>query len=266
MDPTMIPSPKFTGRQAYSFKLPLGDSVVRAQLLSGDKILLATTDRLHAIEGALTHWGRGKKLNRDKIGEFILAFDESKRLLSVVARERLLLHIFVHYSTRDFQASGSAINLTQWYGERVSIIHACFICGSEELLLVDSLAQARIYSLTTMQFRPATLDLIQIPKAVYSTPDGSCLIVTHDVVDSDKAAITRKFAIKCQKIVQNEQDANFISRLHAGQLNMIPWPVIESQEFHQLFPALKRQLDKKKKLLGDWAATPSSLYLASGLR
>ncbi|KAG1886619.1 hypothetical protein F4604DRAFT_1278700 [Suillus subluteus] len=188
MDPTMIPSPKFTGRHAYSFKLPLGDSVARAQLLSGDKILLATTDRhgnlmvflesLHAIEGALTQ-GRGKKLNRDKIGEFILAFDESKRLLSVVAREKLLLHIFVHDNTRGFQASGSAINLTQWYGEGVSIIHACFICGSEELLLVDSLAQARIYSLTTMQFRPATLDLIQIPKAVYSTPDGSCLIVTR---------------------------------------------------------------------------------------
>ncbi|KAG1886418.1 uncharacterized protein F5891DRAFT_1082392 [Suillus fuscotomentosus] len=189
MDPTMIPSPKFTGRHMYSFKLPLGDSVARAQLLSGDKILLATTDRhgnlmvflesLHAIEGALTHQSRGKKLNRDKIGEFILAFDESKRLLSVVAREKLLLHIFVHDNTRGFQASGSAINLTQWYGEGVSIIHACFICGSEELLLVDSLAQARIYSLTTMQFRPATLNLIQIPKAVYSTPDGSCLIAAH---------------------------------------------------------------------------------------
>ncbi|KAG1764551.1 hypothetical protein EDD22DRAFT_883267 [Suillus occidentalis] len=188
MDPTAIPSPRFAGRHAHSFKLPLGDSVARAQLLSGDRILLATTDRygnlmvflesLNAIEGAL-NVGRGKKLNRDKIGEFILAFDESKRLLSVVARDKLMLHIFVHDNTRGFQASGSAINLTQWYGEGVSIIHACFICGSEELLLVDSLAQARIYSLTTMQFRPATLNLIQIPKAVYSTPDGSCLIVTH---------------------------------------------------------------------------------------
>ncbi|KAG1725513.1 hypothetical protein EDB19DRAFT_1644008 [Suillus lakei] len=187
MDPTMIPSPKFTGRP-YSFKLPLGHSVARAQLLSGDKIFLATNDQsgnlmvflesLTAIEGALTR-GRGKKLNREKIGEFILAFDESKRLLSVIAREKLVLHIFVHDNTHGFQASGSAISLTQWYSEGVSIIHACFICGSEELLLVDSLAQARIYSLTTMQFRPATLDLIQIPKAVYPTPDGSCLIVTH---------------------------------------------------------------------------------------
>lgn len=45
-------------------------------------------ESLHAIEGALAQ-SRGKKLNRDKIGEFILAFDESKRLLSVVAREKV---------------------------------------------------------------------------------------------------------------------------------------------------------------------------------
>ncbi|KAG0701346.1 hypothetical protein DFH29DRAFT_990130 [Suillus ampliporus] len=189
MDPSVIPSPKFTGRQTHSFKLPLGHMVARAQLLSGEKILLVTTDRsgnlmvflerLTAIEGALTQ-SRGKKLNRDKIGEFILAFDESKRVLSVVTtREKLSLHIFVHDDARGFQASGSTINLTQWYSEGIFIIHACFVCGSEELLLVDSSAQARIYSLTTTQFRPATLDLIQIPTAVYSTPDGSCLIATH---------------------------------------------------------------------------------------
>jgi len=61
--------------------------------------LFATTDRfgnltvylehLTAIEGALAHGGRGKKLNRDKIGEFVLAFDESKRVLSVVATEKV---------------------------------------------------------------------------------------------------------------------------------------------------------------------------------
>ena len=143
--------------------------------------MLATTDRvgnltvylehLTAIEGALTHSGRGKRLDRGKIGEFVLAYDESKRMLSVVAAERvrsvqnmleinlttciqLLVHIFVYDdSTRSFHASGSAINLTQWYAEGTSISHACFICGSEELLLVDSFAQARVYSLTTMQFR-----------------------------------------------------------------------------------------------------------------
>ncbi|KIK47713.1 hypothetical protein CY34DRAFT_8765 [Suillus luteus UH-Slu-Lm8-n1] len=186
-DSSTIPSPKF--RNSYSFKLPIGNSVVKAQLLPSEKILLATTDRvgnltvyleyLTAIDNALAHGGRGKRLNRDKIGEFVLAFDESKHMLGVVATEKLLLHIFVYDDTRGFQASGSAINLTQWYTEGTSISHACFICGSEELLLVDTFARARVYSLTTMQFRPATLDLIQIPKAVHSTPDGSCLIAAH---------------------------------------------------------------------------------------
>lgn len=49
-----------------------------------------------------------------------------------------------------------------------------------------------------------------------------------------------------QKIVQDEQDANFISRLHAGQLNIVPWPVIESKQFYSLFPALKRRLDQQQ--------------------
>ncbi|KAG2344536.1 hypothetical protein BDR05DRAFT_192482 [Suillus weaverae] len=39
--------------------------------------------------------------------------------------------------------------------------------------------------------------------------------------------------------------SSFIFRLHVGQLK-IPWPVIESQEFYSLFPALKRRLGKQK--------------------
>ena len=47
-------------------------------------------------------------------------------------------------------------------------------------------------------------------------------------------------------IVQQEQDANFISRLHGGKLEIIPWPVIESKEFYRLFATLKRRLDLQK--------------------
>jgi hypothetical protein len=43
--------------------------------------------------------------------------------------------------------------------------------------------------------------------------------------------------------VQQEKDANFISRLHAGKLDIIPWPVIESKEFYKQFATLKRRLD-----------------------
>ena len=53
----------------------------------------------------------------------------------------------------------------------------------------------------------------------------------------------RRFSLKFQRIVQAEQRANFISRLHRGRLNIIPWPVIESKEFYDLFSTLKRQLD-----------------------
>lgn len=54
-----------------------------------------------------------------------------------------------------------------------------------------------------------------------------------------------RFSLKFRKIVQDEQDANFISRLHAGKLDIIPWPVIESKQFYTLFPALKKRLDQQ---------------------
>jgi hypothetical protein len=57
--------------------------------------------------------------------------------------------------------------------------------------------------------------------------------------------VTLRFSLKFQKIVQDEQDANFITRLHGGKLNIIPWPVIESPQFYALFLALKRKLDEQ---------------------
>ena len=78
-----------------------------------------------------------------------------------------------------------------------------FVCGSDELALVDSSAQVRIFSFVTLQFRsvssplykvrcfdpistftgrPASLQLQAFPDAIFSSPDGSCLLVlqTHD--------------------------------------------------------------------------------------
>lgn len=46
--------------------------------------------------------------------------------------------------------------------------------------------------------------------------------------------------------MHQEQDANFISRLHAGKLDIIPWPVIESRDFYRLFGTLKKRLDLQK--------------------
>ncbi|KAF9218569.1 hypothetical protein BS17DRAFT_720337 [Gyrodon lividus] len=196
LNPTTIPSPRF--KSVHNFKLPQGHSVIRAQLLGGEKLLLVVTDRagnlmvyleaLAGVDGAIQR-ARCKSLNREKIGQdFLLAYDESKRMLGIVSSDRLLLHIFVFDDVRGFQALGSSINLTAWYNEGSSICHACFISSTEELLLVDSQAQARVFSLITLQFRPATLNLEQVPFSVNSTPDGSCLLVAQ--VRGSEMAVT----------------------------------------------------------------------------
>ncbi|KAF8549816.1 hypothetical protein OG21DRAFT_1447416 [Imleria badia] len=189
LNPTKVPSPCF--KESYSFQLPVGFSVSHSQLLEGDKLLLVLIDRnsnlhLHldhlcSIENSIGR-ERGKLLHRDKIGDdFLLAFDESQAMLALISSEKLQLHVFVH-DDRGFTASGSAINLNSWYGsEGTTIKKACFTSGSEEILLIDSQAIARVFSLTTMQFRPASLDLHHVPIDVHSSPDGSCfLIVTLD--------------------------------------------------------------------------------------
>ncbi|KAG6369029.1 hypothetical protein JVT61DRAFT_1964, partial [Boletus reticuloceps] len=188
LNPSAIPSPRF--KFHHRFTLPLGHSVIRAQLLEGERLLLVVADRvgnlsvyldrLEGIDGAIAR-SHGKALNREKIGhDFLLAYDESKKTLAVVSSDKLLLHIFVFDDARGvFQASGSAISLHTWYSDAQSIRLACFVSGSEELVLVDSQAQARVFSLITLQFRPATLQLETVPFSVSSTPDGACLLVAQ---------------------------------------------------------------------------------------
>ena len=106
------------------------------------------------------------------------------------------MHVLEFDDTLRFRAVGSPIPLKTWYPlEGTSICHACSVPGTEDVLLVDSQAHARIFSLVTQgfrlvhshfmldyflsQIRPATLDLRVIPSNVHSTPDGSCLLVTY---------------------------------------------------------------------------------------
>jgi hypothetical protein len=69
---------------------------------------------------------------------------------------QLQLHVFVFDDVRGFQALGSAHDLNPWYSDAfttLSIRRACFVSGSEELVLVDSQAHARVFSFVTLQFR-----------------------------------------------------------------------------------------------------------------
>ena len=71
-------------------------------------------------------------------------------------------------------------------------------------------------------------------------------VSTYDCCTILILSLVYRFSSKFQTIVQQEQDANFISRLHSGKLEIIPWPVIESKEFYKLFATLKRRLDLQK--------------------
>jgi len=65
------------------------------------------------------------------------------------------LYAFVFDETfRTLQGQGSAINLAPWYGRAdVSILQLSSVCGSDEVMLVDSRAQVRIFSFITQQIR-----------------------------------------------------------------------------------------------------------------
>ncbi|PVF98362.1 hypothetical protein CPB86DRAFT_825740 [Serendipita vermifera] len=68
-------------------------------------------------------------------------------------------------------------------------------------------------------------------------------IIIKDVIDSDTREIVNEFQQKFQRIVQQEREDNFITKLHRGRLDIIPWPVIESSRFYDYFGALKKRLD-----------------------
>jgi len=78
------------------------------------------------------------------------------------------LHIFVFdEELKSLRGQGTPIDLLQFYNSGVSIVHACFVHGTEEILFVDSEAQARIFSLITLQpkYYPLHLRHTWIPDA-----------------------------------------------------------------------------------------------------
>jgi Tol biopolymer transport system component len=164
LDAKHVPNPTLNDRLSSTFRLPVGVDIAYCQILENEKILLVLVDqenvciyldRFPAMDTAVR--GRPiKLLKREKLGRDVLfAFDETKRVLVVCASVKLQLHVFVFDETfKTLQGQGSAINLAPWYGQPgTSIIHTAFVCGNEEVVLIDSSAQARIFSFITLQFR-----------------------------------------------------------------------------------------------------------------
>ncbi|KEP46929.1 von willebrand factor type A domain protein, partial [Rhizoctonia solani 123E] len=75
--------------------------------------------------------------------------------------------------------------------------------------------------------------------------NSTLAIIIKDVTSADSKDIVNEFSLKFQGIVEKERDQNFISRLHRGRIQIIPWPVINSSGFYTLFGRLHQQLDKQ---------------------
>jgi len=78
------------------------------------------------------------------------------------------LHIFVFdEELKSLRGRGIPIDLFPFYNSGVSIVHACFVHGTEDILLVDSDARARVFSLITLQpkYYPLYFSLTRIPDA-----------------------------------------------------------------------------------------------------
>ncbi len=81
----------------------------------------------------------------------------SRSLCDTYSCGQLQLHVFVFDEAfRTLRAQTSAIDLAPWYSQAgISILQVAFVCGKEELLVVDSSPRARIYSFISLQFRCA---------------------------------------------------------------------------------------------------------------
>ncbi|KAH9029444.1 hypothetical protein EDB85DRAFT_1532154 [Lactarius pseudohatsudake] len=114
---------------------------------------------------------------------------------------------------------------------------------SNLVLFRNNFALSRDISGLFQSFQSSTS--ILDPASNPSLFQSKLLVIIKDVIDSDKVEVTKEFSLRFHQIVESERDSNFITRLHVGELNIIPWPVIESEEFYQLFRRVKKILDKQ---------------------
>ncbi|KAF9016568.1 hypothetical protein BDZ89DRAFT_1075488 [Hymenopellis radicata] len=200
MDPSFVPNPHVADRFNHSFEMPLSHRILYFHVVEGGKLLLIVGDGSnvsvyfesgYSLQNAIAHRRSKKVVHEDKLEHNLLfAFDERKRMLLICAPTKLQLHLFCFdESFGVLQGWGSAVILMNWYQPGVSIVHACFILNNEEVFLVDSSGQARIFSLVTQQFRPATLSLNTIPDSIHPSPDGACLFMVKQDQDAEETMI-----------------------------------------------------------------------------
>lgn len=188
MDSNFIPSPQVIASMG-TFSLDTELRIAHAQIIDSGDLLLVIESPTHMlvyldnpgrIHDSVSRSRHRKSLNREKIGRSsVIAYDEASRMLLICAASKLEFHLFMFDENYTSLQTASPVKLAEWYTNGVTITQACFVSGSEEILVIDSGASARIYSLLPQQFRPATLSLPGSPISAYSSPDGACLLLSY---------------------------------------------------------------------------------------
>lgn len=97
--------------------------------------------------------------------------------------------------------------------------------------------------------------------------------LSQDVMDSNASDITKECVVEIfiqvfdlltsgisrlesnlRHMLELDKDSNFVTLRHAGNVAIIPWPVIESRQFYLLLPTLKKVL-RKQEITHSRAAT-----------
>ncbi|KAI0692274.1 hypothetical protein BC835DRAFT_1277959 [Cytidiella melzeri] len=202
LESSHVPKPKLS-RTPYTFSLPDQQRVVYCQLLEREMCLLITSDvggdmkvfldRLVNIDRAVaTPNGYKKLLVAEKLGgQSVIAYDERRRMLAVCTIDKVFLvpcptlHFFLFQETfSTLDGYGASVDLRTWFEAQTKIKHVTFRSGAtDELLLVDETRRARIFSLATQSFRPASVQLATLPLDMVSSPDGSCVFAVERHAD-----------------------------------------------------------------------------------
>ncbi|KAI0314894.1 hypothetical protein OF83DRAFT_1134774 [Amylostereum chailletii] len=197
-DPKSIPIPSINPRHSHSFPTRRNETIRYAQLLDHERLLVVIQDtmriRIYLEPLGAMHFAISqrhcKEILIEKVGHgCVFAYDEIRRLLAICSVSEMELHMYAYDEMFENPRSlGTAIPLHAWMVRDVPPCHMCFIPGTEDVLLVDSSGLARIFSMTTQQFRPASLRLHGAPTAIFATPDGSCFLALH--TDGAQAILT----------------------------------------------------------------------------
>ncbi|QRV98834.1 hypothetical protein RhiJN_26853 [Ceratobasidium sp. AG-Ba] len=208
-----IPTPTVGSKQRFEFALPDGHTAEFVQLVQ-DKCLVVVADsekyRIYMedtirLDNAILMKNSKRNFEANRLGgKPVFGFDHNTRLFAVLhGVEEPKLQVFsFDESFSTLSGRGSALSLKEWYEDESRIERICFISGTEEICLIENSGHARILSLVTRHFRPASLRITGRIVDTFSAPDGSCLFVS--VADESQASRHQLLAFHIASFGSNE--------------------------------------------------------------